>query len=193
MQGKFGGKIMKHDGDKGGRWIILMADINQSPVILVNIYASNSKLLNNIIFSTIENKADQWLTLFPSAEIVWGGDFNTVFDESMDRWPPKTKQMTELENICHRMNLIDIWRQSYPQGKVYTWSNKNRSLQSCVDVWLISAELENKVDFIKIEPTILTDHKAVTIQFHLGSDRQMLNRDYWKLNKTLLQNKEFVK
>lgn len=193
LQGKFGGKIIKHDTDKDARWIILMADINQSLVILVNMYASNSKLLNNIILSTIENNVDQWLTLFPSAEIVWGGDFNTVFDESMDRWPPKTKQITELENICHRMNLIDIWRQRYPEEKVYTWSNKNRSLQSRIDLWLISAELGNKVDLIKIEPTIVTDHKAIAIQFRLGSDRQKLNRDYWKLNKTLLQNKEFLK
>lgn len=193
LQGKFGGQIIKHDTDKDGRWIILLADINQSLVILINIYASNSKILNNIIFSTVENKVNQWLALFPSAEILWGGDFNTVFDESLDIWPPKTKQLTELENICHRMNLTDIWRQRHPQEKVYTWSNKNRSLQSRIDFWLTSAELGNKVDFIKIEPTILTDHKAIAIQFHLGSDRQKLNRDYWKLNKTLLQNKEFVK
>ncbi len=193
LQGKVGGQIIKHDTDKDGRWIILLADINQFLVILINIYASNSKSLNNIIFSTIENKVNQWLTLFPSAEILWGGDFNTVFVDSLDRWPPKTKQMTELENICHSMNLIDIWRQRHPQEKVYTWSNKDTSLQSRIDLWLTSAELENKVDLIKIEPTILTDHKAITIQFHLGSDRQKSNRDYWKLNKTLLQNKEFVK
>ncbi len=193
LQGKVGGQIIKHDTDEDERWIILLADINQSLVILIKIYASNSKSLNNIIFSTIENKVNQWLTLFPSAEILWGGDFNTVFDDSLDRWPPKTKQMTELENICHSMNLIDIWRQRHPQEKVYTWSNKDRSLQSRIDFWLTSAELENKVDLIKIEPTILTDHKAITIQFHLGSDRQKSNRDYWKLNKTLLQNKEFVK
>lgn len=64
LQGKFGGKIIKHDTDKDGRWLILMADINQSLVILVDIYASNSKSLNNIIFLTIENKVDQWLALY---------------------------------------------------------------------------------------------------------------------------------
>lgn len=83
LQGEGGGQIIKHDTDKDGRWIILLADINQSLVILINIYASNSKSLNNIIFSTIENKLNQWLPLFPSAEILWGGDFNTVFDESL--------------------------------------------------------------------------------------------------------------
>ncbi|CAJ1069845.1 unnamed protein product [Xyrichtys novacula] len=193
LHGKYGGKIIKYDADKDGRWIILLADINQSSVILINVYGSNSKSLNNIIFSTLENKINYWLTLFPSAEILWGGDFNTVFDGSLDRWPPKAKQITELENICDRMNLIDIWRHRHPQEKVFTWSNKDRSCQSRLDFWLISAELENKVDSIKIEPTILTDHKAISIQFHLGSDRQRVNRDYWKLNKTLLQNKEFVK
>lgn len=50
LQGKFDGKTIKYDTDKEGRWIILLADINQSLVILINIYGSNSKILNNSHF-----------------------------------------------------------------------------------------------------------------------------------------------
>lgn len=44
---------------------------------------------------------------------------------------------------------------------MYTWSNKNRSLQSCIDYWDISEDIKEKVESsrVTIEPTIPTDHK----------------------------------
>lgn len=97
-----------------------------------------------------------------------GGDFNTVMNESVDRWPPKDKQTNELENICGRLGLIDIWRHRHSNEKAYTWSNKDRSLQSRIDFWLISSDVEEKVESVTIEPTVLTDHNAVTIRIDMG-------------------------
>ena len=42
-----------------------------------------------------------------------------------------------------------------------------------------------------IEPTILTDHKAITFKLDVNRDRQGQNKDYWKLNSSLLNNEEF--
>ena len=47
---------------------------------------------------------------------MWGGGLKTV-NESMDRWHPKDKQRHELENICGRMGLIDIWRHRHSNEK----------------------------------------------------------------------------
>lgn len=84
-------------------------------------------------------------------------------------------------------NLIDIWRHKHPSHKMYTWSNKDKSLQSRIDFWLISTDNVERTD---IEPTIFTDHKAISIRINL-SERPKVNSDYWKLNKTLIQNHDF--
>lgn len=44
-----------------------------------------------------------------------------------------------------------------------------------------------------IEPIVFTDHKVVTFNVNIGMVRHSLNKDYWKLNKLLLQNKELKK
>lgn len=69
-------------------------------------------------------------------------------DASLDRWPPKDRVMNELGNVCHRMGLIDIWRHRNPNQKMYTWSNKDRSQQSCIDFWLSSSDIDDKVESI---------------------------------------------
>lgn len=109
-----------------GRWIILVVDLNQSQFILINLYATNSKTTNLALFQSTESKIYYLYSTYPLAKVIWGGDFNTVFDENMDQWPPKnTTTNCELVNICLRTNLIDIWRQKNPQNNMYIWSNKN--------------------------------------------------------------------
>lgn len=146
--------------------------------------------MNITLFSTLENKIAQLLSTFPSAKVLWGGDFNTVIDESMDRWPPREKQINELENVCDRISLINIWRHRNLDKKAYTWSNKDGSLQSRIDFWLISSDIENKEESVTIEPTV---HKSVTIRINMGTRSHNSNSEYWKLNKTLIHDKEFKK
>ena len=56
LQGKIKGHVIKHLIDTDGRWIILLVDIDQSQFVLVNIYASNNRPNNTVIFSTVERK-----------------------------------------------------------------------------------------------------------------------------------------
>ena len=57
-------------------------------------------------------------------------------------------------------------------------------------VWLVSASTIDNVERTDIEPTIFTDHKAISIRINL-SKRPKINTDYWKFNKTLIQNHDF--
>lgn len=50
---------------------------------------------------------------------------------------------------------------------MYTWSNKNYSLQSWIDFWLVSDDLSNLIVDVLIETAILTDHKGIFIQLDL--------------------------
>ena len=103
----------------------------------------------------------------------------------------RTEKQNELEHICNNLDLVDIWRVKHPSDRTFTWSNKNKSLQSRIDFWLISAELQYKVESAVSEPAVLTDHKAISIKINMSSTRTKLSRDYWKLNSRILQNEDF--
>lgn len=114
---------------------------------------------------------------------------STVFDGKQDRWPPKVdSSINVLSNVCLRLNIFDIWRYKNPTSLTYTWSNKDRSLQSRIDFWLISEHIKDKVEFVTTEPSVLTDHKGISIKVNfLGRQSNRVKRGYWKLNNSLLK------
>ena len=76
-------KINSQHADNNGRYIVLNLLIDGSPVILVNYYVPNNeadqvKLLNDLthVFDELEITAN--------TRFLWGGDFNTIFDISLD-------------------------------------------------------------------------------------------------------------
>ncbi len=193
LKDKFSGQVISHKTDDQGRWIIILVEINQVKVIIINIYATNNKTMNGLIFQDIEGHINSLHSKFPSAEVIWGGDFNTVFDGIQDRCPPKVdSSINELSNVCLRLNIFDIWRYKNPTSLIYTWSNKDRSLQSRIDFWLISEHIKDKVEFVTIEPSVLTDHKGISIKVNfLGNQSNRIKRGYWKLNNSLLKHNVF--
>lgn len=61
-----------------------------------------------------------------------GGDFNSIFDDNLDKWPPgqAIRANTDLKSFMDRFNLMDIWRVKFPDTRSFTWSNKTGSVQS---------------------------------------------------------------
>uniref|UniRef100_A0A3B3CA37 Reverse transcriptase domain-containing protein n=1 Tax=Oryzias melastigma TaxID=30732 RepID=A0A3B3CA37_ORYME len=110
----------------------------------------------------------------------------------LDRFPPRKEDTKELKNICNRLDLIDIWRHKHPDKQTYTWSNKDRSQCSRIDFWLISSDIENKVDSVEIIPNVFSDHNTVSIKIKMGNNVPKCNVDYWKFNNSLLNNEEFT-
>lgn len=129
LKDKFLGKTITQKSDDNGRWVILLVEINQVQFIIVNIYATNNKK-NGLIFQYIKGHINNLQLKSPSAEVIWGGDFNTIFDGQQDRLPPKIDyNANELSNICLRLNIVDIWRNKNTNSLAYTWSNRDGSLQ----------------------------------------------------------------
>ncbi len=167
LKGTFKGHVLSHETDNSGRLVILEVNVDQSHYILVNLYATNNKQQNNIFFGNIELKLMQIKNKFPDAKIIWGGNFNCVHNDLLDRWPPKEDSMCEIKNVCLRLGLIDIWRYKNPNQISYTWSNKDQSKQSRIDYFLISDALEMYVQSVSIETSILTDHKGIAIYINV--------------------------
>ena len=69
-----------------------------------------------------------------------------------------------IKTICNLV-LIDIWRKRNPCKTKYTYRNSiaKPTVQSWLDLWLVSDNIANSVTDCKIIPSIAPDHSAVTI------------------------------
>ena len=57
--------------------------------------------------------------------IVWGGDFNLIFDTNLDaddgKPQLKVNSLSKLLSITEENDLFDIFRVRCPNGKPFTW------------------------------------------------------------------------
>lgn len=80
-------------------------------------------------YLSIENTLTGWLDKFPNATLLLGGDFNSIFDDNLDKLPhgQPIRANTDLKSF------MDIWRVKFPDIISFTWSNKSGSVQSRID------------------------------------------------------------
>lgn len=195
LKGNFRGKIV-HTECNNGRWLILILEDSNMQYILANIYGTNCKSTNSLLFNELEIRIVNLSTKYVNAKIIIGGDFNVVPNDNLDRWPCKGVKDEVSNNIisglCNNLGLTDVWRKMNPNKLTYTWQNSDRSLQSRIDFWLISEELTSFVDNVTIDPAIFTDHRSIHISFNTNINRKNTTRSgYWMLNNSLLLNDVF--
>lgn len=141
LKNKFIQSILHIDTDENGHYICQIVNIQNINFIIINIYGYNSTTESNDLLYDVESRILYWLSKFPNAHILFGGDFNIALDNMIDRWPPVSQSNTSavLKMLMQRFDLIDIWRENFPTDTIFTWSNKSKSRQSQIDFWLISS------------------------------------------------------
>lgn len=134
----------------------------------------------------MEERILSLLNNYPKSNLFFGGDFNVVMDNNIDRWPPKSNNSNSyLKMFMQRFSLVDSWREAHPSLKVFTWNNKSFSCQSRIDLWLASKEL-NKIS-TDIIPSPLSDHKSISICIPISTNVNSYSTpSYWKLNNSIL-------
>lgn len=171
-------------------FLLLVICLNNIVVILINIYGYNITHENDLLFEVIEETILLWLNTYPDALVFIGGDFNIVPDNQLDRLPPRqaTSVNSKLKIFMDKFNVIDIWKETFPNIKSYTWSNKSCSRQSRIDYWLVSQCVKNFNAAVSILPSPLTYHRAILLQSPLSSANISPGprASYWKLNSSLL-------
>ena len=181
-------KIINTNKDKEGNLLHLDIETQNSKIKLINIYAPNIdnpnffKIVENIIF---ESNSDYNIIC---------GDFNLLLDPLKDSHNykhinnPNSRQVV-LEMI-KRCELNDIFRFCHPDEKRFTWRRKNPIKQGRLDYFLISNALTDLVDNCSILPSYRSDHSIV--QLKLSFTNFEIGRGVWKLNNSLLANKEYL-
>ncbi len=94
---------------------------------MTNIYGYNTSGDDDLLFEEIGEIILLWSNTFPDALICIGGDFNIAPDNNLDRFPPRksASPYSKLKMLMEKFDLIDIWRENFPNIKSNTSSNKN--------------------------------------------------------------------
>ena len=184
-------KLVSSKVDDQGRYILLHAMIQDTPFLLINIYAPNKCAEQSEFFKSISNEIKTCVTL--DCSIVLGGDFNVTFDPELDGCggiKKKKESVKNLEDICLEQDLVDIWRIRNPTERRFTWRQKSPIIQRRLDFWLVSDTLQDDVETVDIIPSIKSDHSAITLALN-GIDESKGGPSFWKFNSTLVNDNEY--
>lgn len=80
---------MKSKAHVFGRWVILVVELMDIIFILGNIYGRNNSSGNRALFQEFEEESSIFLTTFPNAKLILGGDWNSIKDLLLDCIPPR--------------------------------------------------------------------------------------------------------
>ena len=179
--------------DKNGRLLILDLIVDDTHLILVNIYAPNDAKQQIGFFKELQNH----LTEFVQENIIIAGDFNCALTDkdkkggnSVSR---KALVIKEIEHLASLYNLTDIWRDRNPHGESFPWRNKSAKIQCRLDFFLISKILVNEVFTCEILNAPETDHSVITLYLKSESARQPSGPGFWKFNNSLVEEHEYSK
>ena len=176
--------------DDCGRFVIVDLEINSLRLLIGTIYGPNRDDPDFYIkfIETIEG--------FDNANCIIGGDWNFVLDLEFDKKGGLSQTNTLSREIIKswmdESDLIDIWRQNYPNDFKFTWK-RLRPLPGIfcrLDFILLSYGLADKIENTDIVPGIKSDHSALTLSFVTVLHKK--GPGYWKLNCSYLKDADFI-
>ena len=176
--------------DPNGCFILMDIELLNKRVTLVNVYGPSAGD-NPEFFSKIHKLIDE----IGNEKIIIGGDFNCIQDMEKDSRNyvqinnrPRTRK--KIKDLMTDNDLVDIFRELYPDKKSFTWRRFNTTKQGRLDYFLISTELTSDVKGCLIRPGYRSDQSLVTLS--LRKKEFMRDRPYWKFNNSLLVDKDYI-
>ena len=121
--------------DDGGRILLVTVKINDTAITLINVYGPN--IDDDRFFVELHN-----LVLDHGEEpYIIGGDFNTVIDAKLDKFPKliqnHPKCVKVMKDMISDLELIDIWRSRHSTQLKYTWMSHDYNIGSRNDYFLV--------------------------------------------------------
>lgn len=178
--------------DDNGRYIILEIQIEDTILVLCNLYAPNQdtpdffmELVKHI--EDLDNKC-----------VIMGGDFNFAIDPFIDRKFSHYNNDKSRDFVVEFMELLemtDAWRALHPQKRQYSCCRPNTHEQasnkfSRIDMFLVSNSLMSGVRSAIMQTGYRSDHSFVIVDIQLMEVQR--GPGYWKFNNSLLRDRNFV-
>ena len=161
---------------------------------MINYYAPNEEGQQVQILTEISDILEK-MELEEDTQLIWAGDFNSIFDCKLDadggNPKLKTESITKLISIMSENDLCDIFRVHNPEMKRYTWCQKAPFKQHRLDYFLVSDQLQDQIDHVDIIRSIQSNHSTLKLKV-CGTKYSLIGPSYWKLNNFILQDNAFT-
>uniref|UniRef100_A0A803TRA1 Reverse transcriptase domain-containing protein n=1 Tax=Anolis carolinensis TaxID=28377 RepID=A0A803TRA1_ANOCA len=156
-------------------------------MVICNIYAPNGPK------SKFAEKMKEKLEGEEFDELIIMGDFNGVLNSQLDKTKKfkrisKGKTSTLPKNLLdlkEEFDLIDVWKERYPNKKDYTFYSDRHQSWSRIDMVWATKNLITNISEINIQPREYSDHCAVEMTLN---HKQHYAK--WRLNENLLKKEE---
>ena len=176
-----------------GRYVLIDAMIQDSPFLLLNIYAPNDTSEQCTFFWNILEVLDEH-NFDSSSQFIIGGDFNVHLNAVLDNSGGKIEKnasVRTVEELKFSYDLIDIWRIRNIDKRQYTWRQRKPFVQRRLDFWLESDCLQDVVEHTDIIPSIKSDHSAITLHIK-SNESHARGPSHWCFNSSLLRDENYV-
>ena len=160
---------------------------------LINIYAPNKVGEKKLFFAEVAAMFET-VGIDPSDNIICGGDWNCIFDVTIDKAGGKNIHagiVAEMKSFMEKLELIDVWRIRNPDKKRFTFRQKTPLIQSRLDYFLISNGVQDLTSETDIAASVSSDHSCIIIKLNVLQNEKK-GKGYWKFNSQHLKDEEFV-
>uniref|UniRef100_A0A3B3HQU1 Reverse transcriptase domain-containing protein n=1 Tax=Oryzias latipes TaxID=8090 RepID=A0A3B3HQU1_ORYLA len=181
--------MTKVEADPSGRYIIVVGRLNNTPVILANIYAPNWD--NGVFFTEIFSRIPN----IDSHHLILGGDINCVLTPSLDRSSPKSTQPSQASQVINQLlktyGMFDVWRFRNPNSRSYSFYSPVHKTFSRIDYFFLDSNLLSLVNKCEYQAIVISDHAPLLMTLKMPSPGNKYRP--WRFNTLLLSDREFVK
>uniref|UniRef100_A0A803J5Q1 Reverse transcriptase domain-containing protein n=1 Tax=Xenopus tropicalis TaxID=8364 RepID=A0A803J5Q1_XENTR len=176
--------------DPQGRYLMVIATIENQQYSLINLYAPNDNQLQ-FITRTLTS-----LLEYQKGSCIVAGDYNCILDPNLDiqrnTKTTTTKQQEKItkktRDLFHKLALVDVWRAKNPRNKEFSFYSPRHDMYSRIDYILTDRQTTTTTTKAWIGLRTWSDHAPVGIETDPTNIRKHLAP--WRLNETLITNTE---
>ena len=146
-------RIIDTFSDENGNILAILLNYEDKRILLEGIYGPNSDS-PSFYESEVFNKIEEWEPSYS----IFVGDWNVALDPKIDTKNYQNDNNPQARRaILDKMqehNLVDIFRELYPDFKTFSWQQFNQNKMARLDYFLISSSLLPYVQNTSILPGI---------------------------------------
>ena len=181
-------KVLKEKKDINGNYSILDILVENRKITLVCLYGPNTD--NPDFFSNIMSVIDD----FENEYFVICGDFNLVQNPCIDYCNyvniNNQKAREKVLEFIEERNLIDPYRELFPDVQRYTWRKRNPFKQARLDFFLLTENFLNSLKNCNVLPSYRSDHSMILLDLEFNPF--IRGKGLWKFNNSLLYDIDYI-
>ena len=181
--------ILNEFKDNAGNILAILIEYDGKKILLEGLYGPNQDcpdFYKNEVFKKIE----EWEPTYS----IFVGDWNVALNQNIDtkNYMQDNNQQSRraIQDKIDEHNLIDIYREFYPDSRIFTWQKFNQNKFARLDYFLILSSLAPYVQNVSILPKFCSDHSPIILDIDFTKFNR--GRGFWKFNNSLLNDKEYL-